>query len=124
MVHATAFLGMAMAGTQPMTVLDTLKLRTVSQGTLSKDGRMFAYSLSTLDWKTGKRFTDIWVTATNGTPTRQLTFTPTRNESNPQFSPDAKWLVFQSDRDQPVASEGEGGQLYVISPYGLSLIHI
>src|SRR4051812_41268868 len=77
-----------LAGTQPMTFLDVLKLRSVSQGTLSKDGRMFAYTVSTLDWKSGKRFTDVWVTSTDGTPSRQLTFTPTQNENDPQFSAD------------------------------------
>ncbi len=127
---AIAFLGLASsfawAGSQPMTFLDVLKLRAVSQGTLSKDGRMFAYTLSTLDWKSGNRFTDIWVTATDGSATRQLTFTGTRNETNPRFSPDAKWLAFQSDREQPVSAaavsaEGNsvsGGALYLISPYG------
>ena len=111
-----------------MTFLDVLRLRGVSQGTLSKDGRMFAYSVSTLDWKSGKRFTDIWVTPADGTPTRQLTFTATQNESNPEFSSDAKWLAFQSDRDQPArpaatsaGAENEttaGGSLFLISPYG------
>ena len=31
---------------------------------------------------------------------RQLTFTSTQNETNPQLSADAKWLAFQSDREQ------------------------
>ena len=127
---AIVFLGLspsfACAGSQPMTFLDVLKLRNVNQGTLSKDGRMFAYTLSTLDWKSGKRFTDIWVTATDGSATRQLTFTGTQNETNPRFSPDAKWLAFQSDREQPasataVSVDGDsapGGHLYLISPYG------
>ncbi|HEY3742354.1 MAG TPA: hypothetical protein VGL53_21035, partial [Bryobacteraceae bacterium] len=68
-----------------MTFLDVLKLRTVGEGSLSKDGRMFAYTTGTLDWKSGKRFTDIWVTATDGSASRQLTFTPTQNEADPQF---------------------------------------
>ena len=102
------------AGTQPMTFMDVLELRTVGQGTLSKDGAMFAYTVNTLDWKSGKRYSDVWVTAVDGSPTRQLTFTATQNETNPQFSPDAKWLAFQSDRDQPTASN----QLYLISPVG------
>ena len=94
-----------------MSFLDILKLRTVAQGTLSRDGRMFAYTVSTLDWKSGKRFTDIWVTTLDGGRTRQLTFTATKNETGPQFSGDAKWLAFESDRESP-------GQLYVISPEG------
>ena len=117
------FLGTLVGGSRPMTFLDVLKLRTVAQGSLSKDGKMFAYTVSTLDWKSGKRFTDIWVTSTDGSATRQLTFTATQNETNPQFSPDAKWLVFQSDRDRSGAttaasSESDGGQLFLISPYG------
>lgn len=117
------------AGTQPMTFLDVLKFRTAGAANLSKDGRMFAYTVSTLDWKSGRRFTDIWVTPTDGSPTRQLTFTPDKNESSPQFSPDARWLAFLSDRDLPArnggaTAEAEGagfggpGQLFLISPYG------
>ena len=118
-LHATVFLTLAafvvlssaaLAGTQPMTFLDVLKLRTVSQGSLSKDGRMFAYTTGTLDWKSGKRFTDIWSPPPlMASPTRQLTFTATQNESNPQFSPDAKWLAFQSDRGSIFKRRCAGG---------------
>jgi dipeptidyl aminopeptidase/acylaminoacyl peptidase len=90
---------LAVSAQKPMTFLDVLHMRTIADGTLSQDGRWFAYTISSLDWKAGKRFTEIHLTETATGVRRQITFTPERNEINPAFSPDAKWLAFLSDRD-------------------------
>ena len=52
------------AGTKPMTPLDVMHWKTVSGGTLSRDARWFAYTIASLDWKQGKRYTDLWLTET------------------------------------------------------------
>ncbi len=96
-------------GEKPMTFLDVLHVRSVSGGTLSRDGKWFAYALSSLDWKAGKRFTDLHLTETATGAKRQLTFTADKNESDPAFSPDGQWLAFLSDR------EGGATQVYLLA---------
>lgn len=109
----------AFAGTQKMSFLDVLQFRAISQGTLSDDGRHFAYVVSELDWKEGKRFTDIWLSAADGTPSRQMTFTANKDESSPAFSPDGRWLAFLSNRDAAAGANGPAGnQLYVMAVEG------
>lgn len=92
-----------------MTFLDVLRIRTVENGTLSRDGKWFAYTVSSLDWKAGKRFTELHVTEVATGTRRQLTFTPEKNETDPAFSPDGQWIAFLSDR------EGNAKQLYLMA---------
>ena len=100
-----------------MTFLDVLEFRTVSQGALSQDGRKFAYTLSRLDWRSGRRFTGIWLTEFNGKPTRQITFTPGKDESSPAFSPNGQWLAYLSNRDagSGATAAEPAWQLYLLS---------
>ncbi len=88
-----------LAGGKPMAFLDVMRMRTPADGVLSKDASAFAYTISTLDWKQGKRFTDIWVTDTASGRSRQFTFTAGKNESNPAFSPDGRTIAFLLDRE-------------------------
>ena len=97
--------GSVYAGTKPMTPLDVMHFRTVAGGTLSKDAKWFAYTVSSLDWKQGKRFTDLWLTDTATGVSRQFTFTAARNETAPAFSPDGAWLAFLSDREAAGANQ-------------------
>ena len=104
------------AGDRPMTFLDVLHFRAVDDGTVSRDGRRFAYIVRELDWKAGRRYTDLFYTEVAG-PTRRLTFTAAKNESDPAFSPGGEWLAFLSDRDAP-PERGGANQLYLISLAG------
>jgi len=83
---------------RPMSFLDVLSFRTVSQGALSHDGHEFAYVVSALDWKAGKRFTDIYLASVGAGPGHRVTFTSDKNETAPAFSADGQWLAFLSDR--------------------------
>lgn len=115
--HSTTFgaiallasLPLANAGDKPMTFLDVLHVRNIADGTLSRDGKWFAYTISSLDWKAGKRFTDIYVTDTATGSIRQMTYTADRNETAPAFSPDGQWLAFLSDR------EGNAKQVFLLA---------
>ncbi len=103
MRHSALLFGLILAGlcqaARNMTFLDVLHFHSVSQGTLSVDGRKFAYVVSSLDWKAGKRFTDMYLAEVAGPPGRPLTHTPDKDESEPAFSPDGRWLAFLSNRD-------------------------
>ena len=61
---AILFVLPSVAGSKPMTPLDVMHFKTVAAGTLSKDGKWFAYTIASLDWKQGKRYTDVWLTDT------------------------------------------------------------
>ena len=93
------------AGTKPMTPLDVMHWKTVSGGTLSRDARWFAYTIASLDWKQGKRYTDLWLTETATGATRQFTFTARFNETSPAFSADGLSIAFLSDREGSAANQ-------------------
>src|SRR5690349_15893340 len=103
---------LAFGGGKPMTFLDVLSVRAVGDGTLSRDGKWFAYTVSSLDWKAGKRFTDVHLTDVGSGARKQLTFTADKNETDPAFSPDGQHLAFLSDR------EGGAKQVYLIALAG------
>ncbi len=104
---------------RPMTFLDALQLRTASLPTLSPDLKWALYSISSLDWKEGKRHTDLWVTPIDqgATSARQLTFTRDKNEHGARWAPDGRFFLFLSDRDAPATTVGQE-QLYLMRPDG------
>jgi dipeptidyl aminopeptidase/acylaminoacyl peptidase len=87
---------------RPMTFMDVMEMRSVGAGSIPPDGKYVLYTLSTLQWKAGKRFTDVFVAATDGsTPPRQMTFTKEKNETQPHWARDSRTLGFLADREGP-----------------------
>ncbi|MEO8450708.1 MAG: S9 family peptidase [Gemmatimonadota bacterium] len=105
---------------RPMTFMDAQRIRNAGSFAVSPDGKSVLYTLSVLDWKEAKRFTDIYlVSAERGVSTgRQLTFTKDKNEINPAWSRDGGYFVFASNRDgtgptatnQLYAMRADGGE--------------
>ncbi|MGQ0538913.1 MAG: prolyl oligopeptidase family serine peptidase, partial [Gemmatimonadaceae bacterium] len=81
---------------------------------LSPDGRWMLYTVGTMNWKEGRRFTDIYVVSAEAGPSsaRQLTFTADKNEASPRWSRDGSSFVFSSNRDTP--NNGAQQQLYMM----------
>lgn len=99
---------------RPMTFMDVMNMRSASAGTISPDGRWFLYSLSTLEWEKGKRFTDVWLVNTERGPSsaRRMTTTKDKNEEQPLWLSDSRRLLFLSDRE---SVEGKtASQLYMM----------
>ncbi len=94
-----------------MTFLDVLHFNSASQGALSADGKRFAYVLTSLDWKAGRRYSEIHLTEVETGQRRQLTYTADKDESSPAFSHDGQWLAFLSNRDG-------ANQVYLLSVAG------
>ncbi|HYD53083.1 MAG TPA: prolyl oligopeptidase family serine peptidase [Gemmatimonadaceae bacterium] len=120
----------AASAPRPMSWMDMQHARSTGGGTLSPDGRWMAYVLVTPDWKEATTQSDIWLVSTErgAASARQMTFTKTKNETQPRWARDGAFLVFASNRDAaapggpaagaPGASGGGGNQLYLLRPDG------
>jgi dipeptidyl aminopeptidase/acylaminoacyl peptidase len=91
-----------------------IKYQRVASPTISPDGKLVAYVISTpeMEGEKSEYVSQIWLAATDGSSNRQFTFGE-KSSDNPQFSPDGKWLSFTSSRN----SEGKN-QLFIISLAG------
>jgi dipeptidyl aminopeptidase/acylaminoacyl peptidase len=85
---------------RPMTPLDLLELPDLGEQAVSPDGAWMVYAKSLLNWKEGKRYTDLFLVRTDGSEHRQITFTE-KDERRLTWARDSKAFVFTSDRDSP-----------------------
>jgi len=96
----------ATAATRPVKAEDLFALRTVSSATMSHDGSRIAYVVTKMDGPKDTYLTDIWVADVATGHTWQLT--QGDSDADPAWSPDDKWLAFDSGRK-------EKSQVYRIS---------
>lgn len=76
---------------------DWHRLTTLSQPAMSPDGKVVAFTVTTVNERENKRHQEVWVVpAAGGDPVRYTA--PATESSNPRFSPDGKWLFFSSSR--------------------------
>lgn len=76
---------------------DWHRLTTLSQPAMSPDGRVVAFTVTTVVERENKRHQEVWVVPTaGGDPVRYTS--PSTESSSPRFSPDGKYLFFNSQR--------------------------
>ncbi len=90
---------------------DIYKLQSIGNPQTSPDGQWIAYTVSTIDSAKDKRNSDIWMVSWDGKQTIQLT-NSTEGESDPQWSPDSKYLSFTSSR------QGGTNQIWLLDRRG------
>lgn len=95
-----------------ITAQDLYRLQLITDVRLSPDGKRIVYGVQRVDRKTEKKYANLWMVGTDGTPGWQFT-QGDQNDASPRWSPDGRTLAFLSAR-----KEGESAQVYVISADG------
>ena len=85
---------------RPLTPLDMVMMRRLSEPAVSPDGRQAAYQLRETDLDANKGRNDIWLAdlAKRGAEPVRFASLPDKNETAPAFAPDGRALYFLSDR--------------------------
>ncbi|MGH9870314.1 MAG: prolyl oligopeptidase family serine peptidase [Candidatus Polarisedimenticolia bacterium] len=82
----------------PITAETLWKLKRLGAPSVSPDGAWAVVSVTAYDLKEDKGKTDLWLVSTRGAEARRLT-THDAGDSNPSWSPDGQWILFESKRD-------------------------
>ena len=99
------------AAGRAMTIDDLITAVRIADPQLSPDGRTVVFTRTTTNLKDGKRNTDIWRVAADGSSAPNELIGGEKSESTPRWSPDGKRLVFISSRDgapQVYVADAEG----------------
>src|ERR1700738_3322942 len=100
----------------PITFDDLIQLHRVGDPKISPDGKWVAYSVSTPDMNANRNASNVWIVSTSGGAPMQLT--PSGHDSAPEWSPDAKTLVFLSSREgnsQVYLLSMDGGEAHAVT---------
>jgi dipeptidyl aminopeptidase/acylaminoacyl peptidase len=89
----------AIAQRTPLEPLDLLQLETLGATAVSPDGKWLVYTKSQLDWKKGRRTTNLFLAPMTGGDARQMTFGLEHEESGLDWMTDSSAFFYLSDRD-------------------------
>ncbi len=88
---------MAAQAPRAFTPTDWYRLTTLSAPALSPDGRLIAFTVTTVKEADNRRHQEVWVVPSAGGASTRYT-APGYESSNPRWSPDGRWLLFTSTR--------------------------
>jgi dipeptidyl aminopeptidase/acylaminoacyl peptidase len=100
-----------------ITIDDLWSMKRIGAPSLSPDGRYACVAVAAFDMKENKSTSQLWLLSTDGTTQRQLS--QGKNDSEPQWSPDGRWIAFLSKRqDESDKDETQRVRLFVIAADG------
>lgn len=109
----------AQAQQRPVTVDDVLNLKTVASPIVSPDGTRILYTVK--QWESERdrmeARTRIWMVPAAGGPARQITFGE-RGDTQPQWSPDGRYISFVSARGAGTGDDAPKAQLHLMRADG------
>ena len=106
---------------RPWRATDYYKLATVGAPALSPNGRLVAYTVTTVVEDKDRRHSEIWLAAVDGSFKPLRLTNPTTEASNPVWSPDGSLLAFTSRREGApdnvwfLRMQGPGGEAFQIT---------
>lgn len=114
--------GQSSSSKRAFTPADYYAITNLAAPEISPDGKLVAFTVTTVREKENKRHSEVWVVPTaGGAPTR---YTSSGFESsNPHFSPDGKYLFFTSRRPEAKGSrwalrmDAPGGEAFQMDDY-------
>ena len=95
---------------RPLEIADMFKIKRVSSPALSPDGEWIVYTIIMPILDANKNTSDLWIISINGGTAHQLTTHPA-NDRGASWSPDGKWIAFESTRS------GDS-QIWIVPPFG------
>ena len=112
----------AQAAKRPFAPADWYRLTTLSSPAMSPDGKLVAFTVTTVRESENRRHSEVWVVPTaGGEPVRYTS--PGTESSNPRFSHDGKYLFFTSQRpggrgsNWALRMDQPGGEAFQIDTY-------
>jgi dipeptidyl aminopeptidase/acylaminoacyl peptidase len=111
------------AQARPVTVDDVLELKAIASPMVSPDGTRVVYTVrgweapSEEEPNQRESRTRIWMAPVGGGPARQITFGP-RGDTQPQWSPDGRYISFLSARGSGSGEDAPRPQIYVMRADG------
>src|SRR5579864_5532824 len=109
----------AQAPASPTPTIDqSLEWQSAFNPKISSDGKCVVYEVQKTNWEENAFERNLWIGDVSSGDTHSLT-TAKKSSTNPEWSPDGRWIAFLSDRPGQLAGTPEGKkQLYVISAKG------
>lgn len=107
------------AQTRPVTVDDVLSMKAVASAVISPDGSAVIHTVRQWEAENDRMEsrTHIWKVAVAGGPARQITFGE-RGESQPQWSPDGRYISFIAARGDGAGDDPPRPQIYFMPSDG------
>ncbi len=88
---------LALSAQRAMQPNDWYRVTSLAQPAMSPDGKLVAFTVTTVNERENKRHSEVWVVPTGGGDPVRYT-APATESSSPAFSPDGKYLFFSSQR--------------------------